>query len=72
MKKTELTGWYPPHIKPVRIGFYNASRANFNDAMRYWDGKKWSLAWFGMTSIKRRIASDQDGISWRGLTRNPE
>lgn len=74
---TRLTEWYPPHIKPVRVGVYNASYVKDPGVFRYWNGKYWSSAWSRNNSqediefLKNFAAMDQDDIHWRGLSAAP-
>jgi hypothetical protein len=50
MKKQELTDWYPPHIKPVRVGWYHTGLRNENpknggselNQNLWWNGMEWS------------------------------
>lgn len=70
-KQVELTDWFPPHIKPVRPGWYHTgnwhhcpvwdeikeSRFNW-----YWDGKSWKESENSFESVC------QDRW-WRGLTK---
>jgi len=58
MKKTN---WYPPHIKPVRVGLYEVGRDDFH-IYAYWSGKCWRLS---LNQTMKHIAQD---LSWRGLT----
>jgi hypothetical protein len=61
MKKTN---WYPPHIKPVRVGLYEVGSDIFY-LKAYWSGKSWRLA----------LNKDQkwkiQNLTWRGLTHEP-
>lgn len=70
-----LTSWYPPHIKPVRFGFYITRPAILRISMSAqestweylpslcgWDGK-----WFGAAGVPRLQERE-----WRGLSSDPE
>lgn len=65
----KLTPWYPPHVKPVRVGLYQATvfeRAPTHDApYMYWDGKQWMNPY---NDGMRCMAQDR---AWRGLARRP-
>ena len=60
-----LTDIYPPHIKPVRDGWYLTAPPDNKGivklwSLRYWDGRDWCTAW-GETYQR------QDMWSWYGL-----
>jgi hypothetical protein len=65
MKITDdmLTGWFPPHIKPIHPGNYQV-KSRFEECTvpwtAYWDGRLWA------TSKNGQILHWQDRI-WRGL-----
>ncbi len=74
LMKDNLTDWYPPHIKPVRVGVYIASKNGSNSrVLRYWNGRIWSWSWDASTSqesvktLKNLRALDQNMIHWKGL-----
>ena len=68
-KKVELTDWFPPHIKPVHVGWYHTGCGDYkpdedtdteSDYNWYWDGNKWTASPDGfICSIQNRY--------WRGL-----
>jgi len=64
-----LTPWYPPHIKPVRIGAYETD-AMSGGVYQYWDGFRWSSYCNSPQSAFRFRASKSGYQSpcWRGLT----
>lgn len=65
---TKLTPWFPPHIKPVRVGVYPIKC----DAKMFakWDGLRWSAAAFTTTPDQWYFGSfAAQGKSWRGLTK---
>jgi hypothetical protein len=44
----KLTEWYPPHIKPAYVGYYQLSRSGsggrelgFQGIPQWWDGNQW-------------------------------
>lgn len=66
-KAAKRTPWYPPHIKPVRKGLYQATvfiRSPNNTApyMR-WDGLRWTNPYLGGQPCQAQERA------WRGLTR---
>lgn len=65
----KLTPWYPQDVKPVHVGYYQASlfpiRASYNDApCMLWTGKVW---WNPYTE---QLCAVQSRV-WRGLARKP-
>jgi hypothetical protein len=65
-----MTEWYPPNVKPVRVGVYltNALDGRF----QYWNGKYW-----GGYAAYEAAAADPEAVwrksrfqcvEWRGLT----
>ena len=63
-----LTPVFPPHIKPVRDGWYLTCRVEDSGAMsiqtvRHWNGTVWCYEW-------GPICVDQTW-SWRGLSFDP-
>ena len=69
--KTALTEWYPPDVKPIRPGVYEATINKPHNKFRWyakWTGYAWSE---GVSTIKE--AAKEDTISsfqnkhWRGL-----
>jgi len=58
------TNWYPPHIKPVRVGLYEVGSDDIH-VYAYWCGKFWRL------SLDKRITWANQHLSWRGLTHEP-
>ena len=75
-----LTPWYPPHIKPVRVGWYEvghdpATQPHFNSrhrltgSRRYFDGTVWRAGWLNeQVSIMGKHPSHR----WRGLAHPPQ
>lgn len=66
----KLTPWFPPHIKPVRQGFYNTGLDNYEPIDRtwesnfnwWWDGEKWLGTKTGYTPTSQKRW-------WRGIER---
>ena len=50
MKKGEMTEWFGPEFVPYHVGVYNASVSKNKEAFRYWNGDKWSAAWYKVGS----------------------
>ena len=67
----KLTPWFPPTIKPVRVGVYLTGlepykRSELNYAIKsYWCGAHWIFLTHIKTGLPHRI---QDRF-WRGLTK---
>ncbi|MBR8141172.1 hypothetical protein KDW46_02205 [Burkholderia vietnamiensis] len=75
MKITDdmLTGWFPPHIKPVHAGTYPVEWAvlgQINRGFAHWDGRLWGnttkIAGFAKAHAGDRKSAAQNK-SWRGL-----
>jgi hypothetical protein len=72
-----LTEWFPYGTEPVRKGEYNATYDENKEAIRWWDGKQWSAAYFRYETDgeKRRCKSTPlclpIEITWRGLSEEP-
>ena len=63
MKRTE---WYPAHIKPVRVGWYEIGSDYTQDVdMMFWDG--WLLWWERGPAVG--CGPLVPGDKWRGLTK---
>jgi hypothetical protein len=67
MQKTE---WYPPHIKPVRVGLYETRNrpidwpeAPSHVYMDWWDGFA-----FCEVGTGNRLMEWSSAVHWRGLT----
>ena len=67
-----LTPWYPPHLKPVRVGVYQAIPKHVPDCRvySYWNGFKWF--WDSWTvdgaRLNRNVSMHQDK-RWRGMVK---
>lgn len=61
-----MTGWYPPDMKPARIGFYDVNGTRPMKTSKplpvrgYWDGNRWHYPMEG------HVPHFQD-FYWRGL-----
>ena len=67
-----LTPWYPPHIKPVRVGVYETNTRI--GRYQHWNGKFW-----GLFDPDAELAADSHDCrsfyqspSWRGLAYPPQ
>ena len=71
----KLTEWYPPHIKPVRVGEYFAPDFEYRDGdLRWWNGTEWSIAYGrdeeeSTKECLRKNFAGQLRIYWRGATK---
>lgn len=67
--KKKMTGWFPPHIKPVRVGLYQRDWGiqAFTDDLDWWDGRDWRVFYadgnFGVGMSCK--------LQWRGLAEDP-
>lgn len=70
----DFTPWYPPEVKPVRVGVYERDMLHTgNGRFSFWTGKFWG-GW-GMTpeiaERNKKFCSSMQDQSWRGLKRHP-
>lgn len=62
----DRTPWYPAHIKPVRIGWYEIGHVDTQDVDRmFWDGR---LLWWEFDRVTC-CGPMLPGDLWRGLTK---
>lgn len=61
----ELTPWYPPEVKPVRVGAY-LIRSSEVVWYRWWNGKKWGLGGHTPMQAYRMRRSKALNREWRG------
>jgi hypothetical protein len=70
----KLTDWFPPEVKPVRVGVYERKfGSSENCGLCKWNGKAWF--WRCKTPFDASTESVKSGfqeLPWRGLTENPE
>jgi hypothetical protein len=78
-KKLKRTKIFPPHIKPVHVGEYEASMFHRMTGgwKRWWNGEWWSRAYsdFGLEIHKeshKLLKAPYQHIRWRGLAKKPE
>ena len=70
MTKPKLTQWFPPDVKPVRVGWYHKSSGNTkpfgnlyqSDFNWWWNG----FAWTGAENSRWPVQNQARW--WRGLT----
>lgn len=60
----QMTEWYPPEIKPVRVGIYQTDMY-VGPVWTYWDGYDWRKYETGKVMLFQ-------GRHWRGLATDPE
>lgn len=68
MRRPKKTGWFPAHIKPVRVGWYETRNpfdyAKVSDFRWWWDGVRWTHGpGQAYTTFQNR--------TWRGLASDP-
>jgi hypothetical protein len=59
----QMTEWYPPEIKPVRVGRYQTDMY-VGAVWSYWDGYDWREHETGRVMLFQ-------GRCWRGLAADP-
>lgn len=66
-----LTKWYPPEIKPVRVGVYAIQSRLMEGFYSYWNGQWWGYRMGSVQSAYEFRNSSALGPidKWRGLTR---
>ena len=69
----KMTPWYPPAIRPVRVGEYQCD----SSARRWWDGESWSCMYLPdepkeIRIRERQYVSAYQEITWRGLAEEPK
>jgi hypothetical protein len=69
----QLTKWYPPHIKPVRVGVYQAIPKGIRSECpiySYWNGLKWCWdSWKVDGARTHRNVSPRQNRRWRGMVK---
>jgi len=71
MSNPKRTPWYPPEVKPVRVGVYEVAMTIVPVWYRYWDGENWHVG--DETPALALKSAPLNGTSWsvkhwRGLT----
>ena len=75
----KLTDWFPPGVKPVRVGVYQVcehwwlAREWHSHGYQHWDGQRWGI--FNPTpdaaAAEADLASEYQINFWRGLAEQP-
>lgn len=64
---SKVTTWFPSHIKPVHIGWYDVTHSDFR---WFFDGEYW--CWFIGNDVKnKKIVAQCQDREWRGLAEKP-
>lgn len=73
----KLTPWFPPQVKPVRIGYYEVKHfldGVLHEGYAMWTGSYWSYLdkkiYYG--PVQRWGRSVQQNKMWRGLAEEPK
>lgn len=67
----KLTDWFPPSIKPVRVGVYQREHRGRAKWAR-WDGKSWNLTLIDRARAEiASIRTTHANLPWRGLAEQP-
>lgn len=70
---SKLTPWFPPHIKPVRMGVYEVKEPVAAPWYRWWNGKRWLLGGSQIAAAGRNNKPTPWGATaWRGLAEAPD
>ncbi|WP_334021343.1 hypothetical protein [Burkholderia orbicola] len=85
MKITDdmLTEWFPPEVKPIHVGVYQACMEVFTDrfgtshieyGFAKWDGQRWGAMHTDIKSAAELIPwhAASQSKSWRGLNKEPQ
>lgn len=69
----QMTPWFPPHIKPVRVGVYpimfTYSRPGDMEKYATWNGRKWSNFSYSKTGVwLSEFKGAEQKKLWRGFT----
>lgn len=72
-KMTEMTPWFPPHIKPVNVGVYEikyTSKSTNGDPRVYatWNGLRWSSGSYNLWDEYHKQFDANQNKYWRGFT----
>lgn len=67
----KLTEWYPPDIKPVRIGVYETTSYDNTPSYQHWGGEFWGFCSTHVKSAAMHGASRSglQDVSWRGIAK---
>lgn len=60
-----LTPWFPSHIRPVHIGYYD-TRTDHGEMVLFWDGKEWRASKYSPRNCYSAFYLNRE---WRGLVK---
>ena len=67
-----MTGWLPPHIKPVHKGVYEikytAKGSQESGMYATWNGEKWSIGAYDLHTHDHKCFDAIQEKYWRGFT----
>jgi hypothetical protein len=68
----EMTDWFSPHIKPVRVGVYEIKYTPKGLGESYmwatWNGEKWSSGSYNLCDKWHKQFNANQEKYWRGFT----
>lgn len=74
----KLTPWFPPEVKPVRVGLYRVKIGAYDNIIEWcwWAGDGWCWAYPCKRDALAKEWKTTEGASqckaWRGLAERPE
>lgn len=72
MTQPKLTEWFPPEVKPVRVGVYEVAYPP-GRWFRKWDGTRWMCgADTPEIAVERSAIPVETTFPWRGLAEEPK
>lgn len=73
MSDQNLTDWYQPDQKPVRIGPYEVNSGEPYIRFQFWNGKFWGMLSGTIAECidNRDFVSILQSLPWRGLSEDP-
>lgn len=74
----KFSPWFPPEIKPVRVGVYQVNDADYQNgvAWSYWNGERFCYrTWTETVAYTTYTSENPTALPaftyWRGLARKP-
>ena len=68
---SEMTKWFPPHIKPVREGIYEIKytpkNLHVSDMYATWNGARWSVGSYNRWDYNHTDFDGNQNKYWRGF-----
>lgn len=66
----KLTPWFPPHIKPVRVGVYETDAMDDAPCYQHWNGYIWGPCYGNIEGASRWAESRLwiQSARWRGIS----